>query len=99
MVSQQPSPGSVINLTPTLYLYAADNNETHQLSMAHQWAEGTDGDFGPGIGELLEAVLALHVAYAGDAFVNFEYPPTKVVGAALTMIMATRFTRVADIIN
>ena len=53
----------------------------------------------PGIGELPKAVPALHGTFAGDAFVDIAYnPQTKVAGAALPMIMVTRFTRVADCI-
>ena len=98
VVSQQPSAGSVISLSPTLYLYAAASNETHRLDMARQWATGAEGYFGLGIGQLLSAYPTLHGTFAGDAFVDFAHPPFKVEGAALAMIVVTRCTRVGDII-
>jgi hypothetical protein len=98
LVSQQPSAGSVISLSTTLYLYAAASNETHRLEMARHWASGAEGDFGLGIGQLLSAIPTLHGTFAGDAFVDFAHPPFKVESAALAMLMVNRCTRVGDII-
>jgi hypothetical protein len=98
LVSQQPSAGSVISLSSTLYLYAAASNETHRLEMARNWASGAGGAFGMGIGQLLSAIPTLHGTFAGDAFVDFTHPPFKVDGAALAMLVVNRCTRVGDII-
>lgn len=99
VVSQRPgTEGSGINRARTLYLYAAANNSAHRQNMAWQWSAGENGNFGLGIGQLLDAYPTLHGTFAGDAFVDFSPPEGKVEGAALAMLLVNRFTKVNDII-